>query len=690
MRRLRALPLSFLVWAWTLPAFGALDADLVLVHGHDPARLLPAYAAAAKAPRKGSDSTARLPPVIAWSEGEEKWTQAMIDRLAPRKTVWIAPPDVPHDLLRIPGKVQRITAPDEQIGEAIAEAAFSPSDSPSSVWVADERDPASAIVASALAATERAPLLIATGTLSETVHAAATFAERLGADEVVVVGKADQGRLASQLGTKVRVLSHKDGLRTLRSKVRGTKRLVAVAPADARGPFSPPKLSLVSIPYVLAKGAALAYVGEGPGEGKTPEEVVRALEAEGEGPFDYVTLIGDWLAIPMGEMKDIDQVARGVENPREHKVPPFVDPSGAPADRAVGRLAALDAFDLSRWIARIVHGIEGSQAGADGVLVLANAHDKFILGETISRTTSAELANAGAKVRSFYRDEITKELIEKEIPKHALILWEGHPTDLTLGDDALPAPSRPLPPATVFLQGCYTLDRSDPFVLIERGANAVLGTYMAVYSSSGSAFARAYVNAQVHARATAGEALTSARNYLLAVVELKKRRGFTDWRKTLRAALSFDLWGDPEAPPPVPVRAPKKPPVTAKLQGNRLAVRIPRSALPLSEAGAYQASVRPGGALAGLYNFIEDEAGEVVGRRLSELFFVEVDLPESFGDAPVIQAPYPDETYAWIFSPRTRKLSLLIHEEALPRPGAGANLQFTVSASPPPVPSSDG
>src|SRR5690606_37024445 len=108
-----------------------------------------------------------------------------------------------------------------------------------------------------------------------------------------------------------------------------------------------------------------------------------------------VTLIGDWLAIPMGEMKDIDQVARGVENPREHKVPPFVDPSGAPADRAVGRLAALDAFDLSRWIARIVHGIEGSQAGADGVLVLANAHDKFILGETISRTTSAELANAG-------------------------------------------------------------------------------------------------------------------------------------------------------------------------------------------------------------------------------------------------------------------------------------------------------
>ena len=112
-------------------------------------------------------------------------------------------------------------------------------------------------------------------------------------------------------------------------------------------------------------------------------------------------------------------------------------------------------------------------------------------------------------------------------------------------------------------------------------------------------------------------------------------------------------------------------------------MRIPAGALPLSEAGPYQASVRPGGSLAGLYNFIEDEDGEVVGRRLSELFFVEVELPESFGDAPVVEAPYPDETYAWIFSPRTRTLSLIVHEQALPAPGAAATLQFTVSAADP-------
>lgn len=672
MRALRLVPLLLLLAS--VDAFAAFDADLVLVYGSKPARLLPAYAAAAQAPQKGTDATAWLPPVVAWREGEEAWTQALVRAIAPKKTVWIAPPDVPADALEIPGRVQRIVAGDADLGLAIAEAAFSPSDKPRAVWVS-EADAASAIAAAALAATERSPLLVANGSLEATTHAAATLAERLGAKEVVVVGRTDQGRLASQLGAKVRVLAPEDALRAQRNAVRGTDHLVLVAPADAKGPFSPPRLSLASVPYVLAKGAALAYVGEGAGGGRTPEEATVALEAEGVGRFDFVTLVGDWLAIPLREVQDVDQVARGVETPRVHKIPPFVDLEGRPSDRAVGRLAALDVYDLSRWVARIVHGVGDD---ADGVLVFANAHDKFILGETISRTTSAELANAGVPVRSFYRGEITRERIEAELPRHALVLWEGHPTDLTLGDDALPAPQRPLPPSTVFLQGCYTMDRADPFVLVERGANAVLGTYMAVYSSSGSAFARAYVNAQVHGGATAGQALASARNYLFALVELKKRRGFTDWRKTLRAALSFDLWGDPEAQAPVSFRRPKQSPVTARLQGNRLSVRIPAGALPLAEAGPYQASVRPGGALAGLYNFIEDENGKVVGRRLSELFFVEVRLPESFGDAPVLEAPYPASTYAWIFSPRTRTLSLIVHEEALPAPGTAATLQFTV------------
>jgi hypothetical protein len=424
-----------------------------------------------------------------------------------------------------------------------------------------------------------------------------------------------------------------------------------------------------SIPYLLAKGAALAYVGEGPGQDRSPEQATEALEAQGLGPFHYVTLIGDHLGIPLREIQDIDQVWRGVENPRVHKIPPFVSVDGAPSDRAVGRLATLDLFDLSRWVARLVHPAARPGDG-DGVLVFANADEKFILGETISRTTSAELANAGVPVESLYREEITPERIQRELPGHSLILWEGHPRDLTLDDDALPAPESPLPPASYFLQGCYTLDRSDPYVLVERGASAVLGTYMAVYSSSGSGFARAYLNAQLHAGATAGEAMTRARNYLLSVVALKKRRGHEDWRKTLRAALSFDLWGDPTAPLGVQSRAPRRQPVTSRLVRDRLTVRIPAARLPTASAGPYEATIRPGAELAGLYNFEEGDK-----RRLSELFYVEVQVPESFGPEPGLQATYPDETYAWIFSPRTRTLSVLIHETALPAHGAG-NLSF--------------
>lgn len=671
MKPLRLLTLVILL-PWATPALAALDADLVLVYGNSWRRALPTYAAAAKAPKKGSGALASLPPVVLWSEGEEAWTKELVQRLAPKKTVVVAPPGSPEIPFPIPGKVQKIEAPNDRLGLALAEAAFSPKDAPPSIYVS-EAEVGSALVASALAAADRAPLLVATADLARTLHQAGVLAERLGAKEVVMVGGGDQAKLSSQSGTKVRVLKRQEALRAYNAKAASANHLVAVAPADASGPFSPPRLSVGSIPYLLAKGAAFTYVGDGPGKGASPEQATELLEAEGLGPFHFITLIGDHLAIPMREVRDVDQEWRGVENPRVHKVPPFVSVEGAPSDRAVGRLAALDVFDLSRWIARLIHPAARPDDG-EGVLVFANADEKFILGETISRTTSAELANAGVQVESLYRDEITPERIQRELPGHSLVLWEGHPRDLTLDDDALPAPEAPLPPASFFLQGCYTLDRSDPYVLVERGANAVLGTYMAVYSSSGSGFARAYLNAQLHAGATAGEAMARARNYLLSVVELKKRRGHEDWRKTLRAALSFDLWGDPTAPLGVESRAPRRQPVTSRLVRDRLTVRIPSNRLPTASAGPYQATIRPGAELAGLYNFEEDDK-----RRLSELFYVEVKVPESFGPAPKLQGALPDETYAWIFSPRTRTLSVLVHETALPTHGAGT-LSFQLVA----------
>jgi hypothetical protein len=572
--------------------------------------------------------------------------------------------------------VRVIEGRDDRIGLAVARAAFDGVNA-SAVYVADGTDVAGAIAASALAAAERSPLLIASGDLGHTLRQAANLANKLQAAEVVLVGAGSEPAVTEKAGAQVRVISRAQALAAYNQRVAGSRHAVVFAPSDVEGPFSPPRLSLGAIPYALGKGASLVMAGRGAGGGKSPEEAVVSQEARGLGPFHFVTIVGDHLALPAREMHDIDQVAAGHKAPRVHKIPSFVPEDGSAPDRAVGRLAALDAFDLSRWVVRMLHDAS-HPADGQGALVLANADEKFILGETISRTTSSELENAGVKVRSYYRDQITPELIRKELPGHALVLWEGHPRDLTLDDDALPAPEAPLPPATFFLQGCYTLDRADPYVLVERGANAVIGTYMAVYSASGSGFARAYLTSQLHAKTTAGEALASARSFLLAMVELKKRRGHADWRKTLRAALSFDLWGDPSAPLPLRTRPPAKPAPRAQVSGNRITVRIPARRLPSSKAGNYLAEVRPGAELSALYHHMPN--GD---RRLSELFFVELELPKAFGDRVELSGAIPETDYAWVVAPGSRKLYLLIHEAALESPAAkGGVLRFTMAAGP--------
>lgn len=654
------------------PAAAAIEADAILVYGSSWRRVLPTYAAAAKAPRKGSTAAADLPPVILFNEGEERWTEELLARLKPKNVVVVGPPGLLSVELKIPGKVTRIDGDDATIDTTLANAAFAKSRAPV-VYVADGSELAGGIAAAALAATDRAPLLVADGNLAATAAEAGALARQIGAAEVVVVGSGDAAALASAAGRKLRVLSRDEALHAYGERVKSSHHLVVTAPADADAKFQPSRLSVASLPYALGKGAPLAFVGAGPGGGRSPEDTVAQLEAAGSGPFDAISIVGDYVSIPMREVADLDQVARGIPNPRVHKVPPFADPQGAPSDRAVGRLAALDVYDLSRWVARLIHGAELRTDG-DGALVLANADHKFVIGETISRTTSNELKNAGVKTESFYRDEINRDLIHRELPGHGLVLWEGHPRDLTLDDDALPVGDSSLPPAAFFLQGCYTLDRADPYLLVERGANAVIGSYMAVYSSSGSGFAKAWVNAQLHDGETMGEALATAENYLLATVQLKKARGHKDWRKTLRAAISWELWGDPTAKLPVDRGATRKAPVRAKVRHDQVTVQVPAARLPKAAAAQYWANVRPNALLSGLY----DEKPAEGGRRLIELFLVEIDVPAEFGDQPKLASKYDPSTYAWVFSPRKRKMWVLIHENTLPAPGKAGTLRFTL------------
>ena len=119
------------------------------------------------------------------------------------------------------------------------------------------------------------------------------------------------------------------------------------------------------------------------------------------------------------------------------------------------------------------------------------------------------------------------------------------------------------------------------------GTQAIIATSAAIYSASGASFARALFDGLVYGDADLGGAVRNARNYLLAVTELKKQRKHADWPKTYRAALAFALWGDPTARPSLGTQPPKLPPVQWQVNGKALELAIPKRRLKTASVAPY-------------------------------------------------------------------------------------------------------
>jgi hypothetical protein len=283
----------------------------------------------------------------------------------------------------------------------------------------------------------------------------------------------------------------------------------------------------------------------------------------------------------------------------------------APQDFVVGRIVAEDAAIGSGLLARQLHDAGG--AASKPVRFLVNADSVFELGEVISRSTVHELQNLHIPVQAYYRGDVTADRIKKSLAEASLLVWEGHPRDLTLEQNG--AADMEDAPDYVVLQGCYTFDRSDPFILIEKGTRAVVATSAAVYSAPGAAFTRALFDALLYENVDLGTAVRNARNYLLALARLQRDRGHKDWRKTFRAALAFALWGDPTLRLPLAPGKPKRAPVRWALRDSALSLEIPGDTLREAAAGQYRARPAPRAMLSGLVLPDGDE------RWVKELYF---------------------------------------------------------------------
>lgn len=450
-------------------------------------------------------------------------------------------------------------------------------------------------------------------------------------------------------GARVQRLDSADAVRALTlAAFPGFDTVVVANPADRRGRFSPSSLSLLAPRIATAHRAPLVLVDNAAAD-VAEREVAAFIDAARRTP-SHIYLVGDELALRSHRVPDPVLAAGGPEalgGARDVRVELFSRlQDGEPQDYAVGRFVA---EDVSRGSATLTRQLAPAAAGGR-VVVLSNADQEFALGETIARSTVSELRNAGVKVRASYRDAITPAVIQDALLHAGLLVWEGHARDLTLEERGGVAVDRT--PPFVVLQGCYTLDRSDPFILFDHGTQAIVATSAAIYSASGSAFARALFDALLYGGADLGTAVRNARNFLLAVTDLKKQRGHADWTKTYRAALAFALWGDPTTRPPLAAAASSIPPVTWQASDRTLTLTIPPKHLEAATVGPYTAQPVPRAMLSGLIL----RQGDKPARTVKELFFTAVAAPEGMTSAC---PPAPGWEVASLYAPRTRTLSVL-------------------------------
>ncbi len=632
--------------------------DLFVAETRDWRIVLPASTVALRA-----DPRHHL-PLLLHEEGKEPWTRHFVARYQPHHPVVLGPPEAKW---AGPSAVQLGEATSELRGDAqkVLKAliglsfAYRPKAAP--FVVVDDRDYPMALHAATLAGL-RGGLLLPVGPRGLSVESARRLL-RAHASEVVVAGPE---ALASALGAgrddtplvhlaEAEAVAEESARWWQRARHGPVRHLVVTNPADTQGYFSPPHLSLLAPFYAVSRGGTLLTTGADPEE---IAEAVAAFEAT-HGPVTHITFVGDYLALGMKEMVDPDQVYSGVEHPRRFKIPLLAGLEHLePAAYAVARLAAEDVYDLSYQVGRIV-APERTLTPRREALILSNADLKFIVAELVSMVSAKELENVGYAVHAYYGRQVNRELVRAELPGKHLIVWHGHPRDLTV-DYEIGVVDQRLDAGLVVLQGCYTLDRNDPYVMVQQGAAAVVGTYMAVYSASGSAFAKTFLDAMLYHDADLGEAMVHARNYLLAYVALKRRRGHDDWRKTYRAALSFDLWGDPTARPVAPLRTPAHPPVRLERRGQTLRFVLPERPWGTLAAGRYRVDPTPGAELGAIYTR-KRSWGDV--RRLQEMYFGWVELPDLEG-APKLRTAIPDRDWASVYVPARHRLYLLVHNDA--------------------------
>ncbi len=543
---------------------------------------------------------------------------------------------------------------------------------PAGVVLVDGRNSNQVVAGSLLASARRLPAFWLDGAPDAALR---RWLDQVAPAEIICVGQTEV-RAAEFPGAKfTQFESASEALAAYAASVGKTpiEHLVAVGSTETKRESTANTFVLLATQYAVAHQAAVAFVDRQSGT----EDQLRKLTAD-HPALRYVTLWGDAAIIPDEEADD-PVAAAGLETrltePKFAVAPLNGLSQNEPCQFRLGRITGDSLSSLSLVAARNLKRA-ASHADQPSALILANTDYDLPLMEAITRTTAQTFERTGWKTRAMYGWQSGWYRQPNRLWGADIVLYEGHTANLA-NSVRFDFEREPVHAGLYVFQGCKTLRQPEVSALLRNGAVGVVGTTTNTYSASGSSLAKAYIDCLLLDQMDAGTSLMVSRNFMLAMAELKERRGLHQGPRILRGGMTFSLWGDPTWKPPMsPANVSDRERVHATRRGNLIELNVPETFAKPVKSMNYVVQVPFGAKLAGMYEW-EDE--DRTRRQLPPLYFAIVPLPDHTGPAaPIISTPVAKNRWTSLWDSRNQWLYLLVQSGSKFDRDQGKSLHFRI------------
>lgn len=615
------------------------------------------------------------PPVVVHAAGNEPYIADYLSQIGAQR-VWLIDPGQksPDEWQR---KFETWLGPPDDIALELVRRAWHKADS---AVVVTDRDPDLVVAACLLATARGIPALCVHDSIGARQR---DLLRQLSPKEIVSVGAA-LVRPDDFVGSELTRLDPVADVLAAYEFALGDpalEHLVVVSSRLPRRDTDSFDLSPLVAQYAVRHRAAVALVDRC----VNIEAQIHKLVSQRYPAVQYITLWGDAKSLPDEEVDD-PVTAAGLDTKLTDPKVAVVPMSGLirhePCQFRVGRITGDSCSSVSLVVARNLRRPEVHAGKPPTALILANTDDDLPLMETITRTTAQTFEKTGWQTRAIYGRQTGWYKRFGRLWGADLVIYEGHTANLAHSVQ-FNHEREPIHTGLYVFQGCKTLRQPEVTALLRNGAAGVVGTSTNTYSASGSSLAKTYVDAMLLDEMDAGTSLMVARNFMLALADLKERRGHEQGPKLMRGGMTFSLWGDPTwKPPQSPTRPSDAERVWAVRKASTIELRVPETFSPSVDVKQpfsgehYIAQVPVGAKLAGMYEWDDEERTR---RQLPPLYFVVVPLPDYHGDQPPnISTPLAKNRWTSLWDSRNRWLYLLVQSSAKNDHDRGKKLSFRI------------